>query len=107
MSSPKVFLDIMIGKARTGRVIMELFADVTPKTAETSVASALVRNGIGNLANACTTRALSFTRLSQISCAKVGISTRGNGTGGESVYAGILRTKLRKKMHRAGNPFDG
>ncbi|CAA3010278.1 peptidyl-prolyl cis-trans isomerase CYP19-3 [Olea europaea subsp. europaea] len=34
MKNPKVFFDILIGKANSGRVVMELFADTTPETAE-------------------------------------------------------------------------
>ncbi|VAH96286.1 unnamed protein product [Triticum turgidum subsp. durum] len=31
--NPKVFFDILIGQAKAGRVIMELYADKVPKTA--------------------------------------------------------------------------
>jgi cyclophilin family peptidyl-prolyl cis-trans isomerase len=33
-SNPVVFFDVTIGGHASGRVVMELFADVTPKTAE-------------------------------------------------------------------------
>ncbi len=33
-SNPKVFFDIDIGDENAGRIVMELRADVTPKTAE-------------------------------------------------------------------------
>ena len=33
-ANPKVFFDMMIGSAQIGRIIMELKADVAPKTAE-------------------------------------------------------------------------
>ena len=32
---PKYFFDILIVKAKAGRIVMELFANVAPKTAET------------------------------------------------------------------------
>ena len=34
MENPLVFFDIQIGSRSLGRIIMELFADVTPRTAE-------------------------------------------------------------------------
>ena len=34
MPNPKVFFDITIGGQKAGRIVMELFADVTPRTAE-------------------------------------------------------------------------
>eukprot|EP00965_Chrysotila_dentata_P157171 5192591-Pleurochrysis_carterae.AAC.2 len=34
--NPRVFLDIQIGARRAGRLVIELFADVVPKTAEVS-----------------------------------------------------------------------
>jgi len=33
-SNPRVFFDIAVGGASLGRVVMELYADVVPKTAE-------------------------------------------------------------------------
>ena len=34
MENPLVFFDIQIGSRSLGRIVMELFADVTPRTAE-------------------------------------------------------------------------
>ena len=33
-SNPRVFFDVSIGGSRLGRVVLQLFADVVPKTAE-------------------------------------------------------------------------
>ena len=34
--NPRVFLDIQIGMRKAGRIVIELFADIVPKTAEVS-----------------------------------------------------------------------
>jgi cyclophilin family peptidyl-prolyl cis-trans isomerase len=33
-NNPRVFFDITIGASAAGRIVIELFVDVTPKTAE-------------------------------------------------------------------------
>ena len=38
--NPRVFLDIQIGMRKAGRIVIELFADIVPKTAEVSPPSA-------------------------------------------------------------------
>ena len=45
--NPKVFFDILIGKMKAGRVVMELFVDATPKTAENFRALCTGEMGIG------------------------------------------------------------
>ena len=32
--NPKIFMDITIGAQAAGRIVIELFMDITPKTAE-------------------------------------------------------------------------
>lgn len=45
--NPRVFFDIQIGARRAGRLVMELFADVVPKTAENFRSLCTGERGIG------------------------------------------------------------
>ena len=49
MSNPKVFFDITIGGAAAGKIVMELRADVVPKTAENFRALCTGEKGISGV----------------------------------------------------------
>ncbi|CAL5194578.1 unnamed protein product [Lathyrus oleraceus] len=84
--NPKVFFDILIGKAKAGRVVMELFADATPKTAENFRALCTGEKGIGQLGKPLHFKGSGFHRIIPDFMCQGGDFTRGNGTGGESIY---------------------
>ncbi|KXJ87883.1 Alpha/Beta hydrolase protein [Microdochium bolleyi] len=80
MSNPQVYFDISIGGQPTGRIVFELFADVVPKTAENFRALCAGDNAAGKFAGS------GFHRVIQGFMAQGGDFTRGNGTGGRSIY---------------------
>jgi len=85
-SNPQVFFDITIGGAPAGRIVMELRADVAPKTAENFRALCTGEKGMGTSGKALHFKGSSFHRIIPDFMCQGGDFTRGNGTGGESIY---------------------
>ncbi|KAM1223096.1 hypothetical protein ACFX2J_010535 [Malus domestica] len=86
MSNPKVFFDILIGRMKAGRVVMELFADKTPKTAENFRALCTGDKGMGLSGKPLHFKGSTFHRIIPNFMCQGGDFTKGNGTGGESIY---------------------
>uniref|UniRef100_A0A1D1Z6M8 Peptidyl-prolyl cis-trans isomerase n=1 Tax=Anthurium amnicola TaxID=1678845 RepID=A0A1D1Z6M8_9ARAE len=99
MANPKVFFDILIGKAKAGRIIMELFADVTPKTAENFRCLCTGEKGIGRSGKPLHYKGSAFHRIIPSFMCQGGDFTRGNGTGGESIYGLKFEDENFKKKH--------
>lgn len=99
MSNPKVFFDILIGKAKAGRIVMELFADVTPKTAENFRCLCTGEKGIGRSGRPLYYKGSIFHRIIPNFMCQGGDFTRGNGTGGESIYGLKFEDENFKKKH--------
>ncbi|XP_010920189.1 peptidyl-prolyl cis-trans isomerase [Elaeis guineensis] len=85
-SNPRVYLDITIGGALAGRIVVELFADVTPKTAENFRALCTGENGFGRSGKRLHYKGSTFHRVIPGFMCQGGDFTAGNGTGGESIY---------------------
>eukprot|EP00321_Phaeocystis_globosa_P016646 CAMPEP_0118809576 /NCGR_PEP_ID=MMETSP1162-20130426/373_1 /TAXON_ID=33656 /ORGANISM="Phaeocystis Sp, Strain CCMP2710" /LENGTH=172 /DNA_ID=CAMNT_0006739017 /DNA_START=32 /DNA_END=550 /DNA_ORIENTATION=+ len=86
MGTPVVYFDMTIGGAPAGRIEMTLRADVVPKTAENFRALCTGEKGMGQSGKPLHFKGSSFHRvITQFMC-QGGDFTRGNGTGGESIY---------------------
>ena len=99
MANPQVFFDITIGGAPAGRVTFELFADVVPKTAENLRALCTGEKGMGRSGKPLHFKGSSFHRIIPNFMCQGGDFTRGNGTGGESIYGEKFADENFKLKH--------
>jgi len=86
---PQVYLDVTIGTKPAGRIIFELFTDLTPKTAENF--RGLCTGEYGNVGMGTRTKQLhylnsTFHRIVEGFALQGGDITNGDGTGGASIY---------------------
>ncbi|MBU6229829.1 MAG: peptidylprolyl isomerase [Cyanobacteria bacterium REEB459] len=84
--NPQVFFDIAIGNVASGRIVMELTADVTPITADNFRALCTGEKGKGLNNTPLHFKNSTFHRIIPGFMCQGGDFTRGNGTGGESIY---------------------
>jgi peptidylprolyl isomerase len=86
MDNPRVYLDIDIGGQPVGRVVIELFADIVPKTCENFRCLCTGERGVGTSGRKLHFKHSKFHRIITNFMCQGGDFTRGDGTGGESIY---------------------
>lgn len=84
--NPVVFFDITIGGSPKGRIEIELRKDVVPRTAENFRCLCTGEKGIGRSGKLLHFKGSSFHRVIPGFMCQGGDFTRGDGTGGESIY---------------------
>ncbi len=90
----KVFFDVEIGGQPAGRIIMGLFGETVPKTAENFRALCTGEKGLGQSGKALHYEGSKFHRVIPDFMIQGGDFTHGTGVGGESIYGGKFNGKI-------------
>ncbi|CAH2061640.1 unnamed protein product [Thlaspi arvense] len=99
MAHPKVFFDMTIGGQPAGRILIELYTDKTPKTAENFRALCTGEKGVGRSGKPLHFKGSSFHRVIPNFMCQGGDFTAGNGTGGESIYGAKFEDENFERKH--------
>jgi cyclophilin family peptidyl-prolyl cis-trans isomerase len=99
---PHVYMDLSYGNESLGRIIFELFKDITPKTVENFRALCTGergKTGLGHDSTELCYRGSTFHRVVKGFVLQGGDITKGNGTGGWSIYGKNFNDENFQKRH--------
>jgi len=104
MVKPRVFMNFTADGGPAGRVVFELFSDEVPKTAENFRALCTGEKGVSQLSGVPLYYKGSAIHRSIVNfMIQGGDFTKGNGTGGESIYGGPFEDEdLTRPIDAAG-----
>lgn len=85
-ANPRVYFEISVNGESKGRIVMELFAKVAPKTVENFRCLCTGEKGMGASGKLLHYKGSTFHRVIPNFMCQGGDFTAGNGTGGESIY---------------------
>jgi len=101
---PRCFFDVSIGGIPVGRVVMQLYADICPKTCENFRALCTGEMGIGKVTGKpLHYQGTTFHRVVRSFMVQSGDFSDGNGKGGESIYNGMFEDEGFDMKHE--EPF--
>nr|XP_040220793.2 peptidyl-prolyl cis-trans isomerase D [Anopheles coluzzii] len=101
--NPLVYLDVKVGEESVGRIVIELRADVVPRTAENFRALCTGERGIApDTGTRLHYKGSPFHRVKSLFMSQGGDIVHFNGTGGESIYGKTFEDENFTLLHEDG-----
>jgi len=97
--NPRVFFDVTMGGKPLGRITMELYKDLVPKTAENFRCLCTGEKGLSKSGKPLHYKGSIFHRVIKQFMIQGGDFTAGDGTGGESIYGAKFEDEAFPKKH--------